>query len=81
MGSPDALQIDGLGGASSSTSKLETVTGSQRRGVDVEYLFAQVGVDVPTVCELAHGHGRRQCRYRGQPKAHLQRLRSWRAVS
>jgi 2-methylaconitate cis-trans-isomerase PrpF len=26
-----------------------SVTGSQRRGVDVEYLFAQVGVDVPTV--------------------------------
>jgi 2-methylaconitate isomerase len=49
MGSPDPLQIDGLGGARSSTSKLVSVTGSQRRGVDVEYLFAQVGVDVPTV--------------------------------
>jgi 2-methylaconitate cis-trans-isomerase PrpF len=49
MGSPDPLQIDGLGGARSSTSKLVSVTGSQRPGVDVEYLFAQVGVDVPAV--------------------------------
>jgi Transposase DDE domain len=27
-----------------------------------------------TVCELAHGHGMRHCRYRGQPKAHLQHV-------
>jgi transposase len=27
-----------------------------------------------TVCEFAHGHGMRQCRYRGQPKAHLQHV-------
>ena len=26
------------------------------------------------VCELARGHGMRQCRYRGQPKAHLQHV-------
>jgi hypothetical protein len=25
-----------------------------------------------TVCEFAHGHDMRHCRYRGQPKAHLQ---------
>ena len=25
-----------------------------------------------TVNEFVHGHGMRQCRYRGQPKAHLQ---------
>jgi 2-methylaconitate isomerase len=49
MGSPDPVQIDGLGGARSSTSKLVSVVGSQRQGVDVEYLFAQVGVDVPIV--------------------------------
>ena len=27
-----------------------------------------------TVCELAHGHGMRHSRYRGQPKAHLQHV-------
>ena len=27
-----------------------------------------------TVCEFARGHGMRHCRYRGQPKAHLQHV-------
>jgi Transposase DDE domain len=27
-----------------------------------------------TVCELAHGHGMRHCRYRGQPKARLRHV-------
>jgi hypothetical protein len=27
-----------------------------------------------TVCEFAQGHGMRHCRYRGQPKAHLQHV-------
>ncbi|WP_433726241.1 transposase [Nocardia sp. CA-129566] len=27
-----------------------------------------------TVCEFAHGHGMRQCRYRGQRKAHVQHV-------
>ncbi|MGW4694804.1 transposase [Kitasatospora cineracea] len=27
-----------------------------------------------TVCEFAHGHGMRHCRYRGQTKAHLQHV-------
>ena len=27
-----------------------------------------------TICESAHGHGMRHCRYRGQPKAHLQHV-------
>lgn len=27
-----------------------------------------------TICELARGHGLRHCRYRGQPKAHLQHV-------
>ncbi|MER7694916.1 transposase [Streptomyces sp. NPDC097610] len=27
-----------------------------------------------TVSEFAHGHGMRRCRYRGQPKAHLQHV-------
>jgi hypothetical protein len=27
-----------------------------------------------TICEVANGHGMRHCRYRGQPKAHLQHV-------
>lgn len=45
MGSPDPAQIDGLGGATSSTSKLIAVSPSSDPGCDVEYLFAQVAVD------------------------------------
>jgi 2-methylaconitate cis-trans-isomerase PrpF len=44
MGSPDVRQIDGLGGGDDQTSKVILVGPSQRRGVDVEYLFAQVSV-------------------------------------
>jgi 2-methylaconitate cis-trans-isomerase PrpF len=45
MGSPDRRQIDGLGGGDSLTSKVAIVSASSRPGIDVEYLFAQVGVD------------------------------------
>lgn len=45
MGSPDVRQIDGMGGASSLTSKVAVVSSSTREGVDVEYLFLQVSVD------------------------------------
>ena len=45
MGSPDARQIDGVGGADPLTSKVAIVGPSTRPGVDVEYLFAQVVVD------------------------------------
>jgi 2-methylaconitate cis-trans-isomerase PrpF len=44
MGSPDVRQIDGLGGGDDQTSKVILVGPSRRRGVDVEYLFAQVSV-------------------------------------
>jgi 2-methylaconitate cis-trans-isomerase PrpF len=44
MGSPDARQIDGLGGGDDQTSKVMIVGPSQRPGIDVEYLFAQVSV-------------------------------------
>ncbi|MFE9327994.1 transposase [Nocardia sp. NPDC052278] len=27
-----------------------------------------------TICEFAHGHGMRRCRYRGQTKTHLQHV-------
>lgn len=44
MGSPDLRQIDGIGGGDSLTSKVAIVSRSQRPGIDVEYLFAQVSV-------------------------------------
>src|SRR5215831_7042312 len=49
MGSPDLRQIDGIGGADPLTSKVAIVAKSSRPGVDVDYLFAQVVVDKPTV--------------------------------
>jgi 4-oxalomesaconate tautomerase len=45
MGSPDARQIDGLGGADPLTSKVGIVARSSRAGVDLEFLFAQVVID------------------------------------
>ena len=45
MGSPDVRQIDGLGGADSLTSKVAIVSKSERAGVDVDYLFAQVSIE------------------------------------
>ncbi len=45
MGSPDQRQIDGVGGADPLTSKVAIVSRSNRPGMDVDYLFAQVVVD------------------------------------
>ncbi|MFK8015426.1 MAG: 4-oxalomesaconate tautomerase [Gammaproteobacteria bacterium] len=45
MGSPDARQIDGMGGADPLTSKIALVSPSEHDGVDVDYLFLQVFVD------------------------------------
>jgi 4-oxalomesaconate tautomerase len=44
MGSPDARQIDGLGGAHPLTSKVAVVSRSSRSDADVDYLFLQVSV-------------------------------------
>lgn len=49
MGSPDIRQIDGLGGATSHTSKVAVVTPSQEAEADVDYLFGQVAVSEPMV--------------------------------
>ena len=49
MGSPDTRQIDGIGGADSLTSKVAIVSASERPGIDVDYLFAQVSIDQPVV--------------------------------
>ena len=47
IGSPDAYgkQIDGMGGATSSTSKTVIVATSSRPGHDVDYTFGQVAID------------------------------------
>ncbi|WP_285243327.1 4-oxalomesaconate tautomerase [Pseudarthrobacter sp. fls2-241-R2A-127] len=45
MGSPDPRQIDGLGGAHPLTSKAGIVSISDRDGVDLEFLFAQLQPD------------------------------------
>ena len=51
IGSPDpyAKQIDGMGGATSSTSKTVIVSKSERDDHDVDYLFGQVSIDKPFV--------------------------------
>jgi probable AcnD-accessory protein PrpF len=51
IGSPDPYgkQIDGMGGATSSTSKAVIVAASTRAEHDVDYLFGQVAIDKPFV--------------------------------
>jgi probable AcnD-accessory protein PrpF len=51
IGSPDPYgkQIDGMGGATSSTSKTVIVAPATRPGHDVDYLFGQVSIDKPFV--------------------------------
>lgn len=44
MGTPDPLQIDGLGGATLSTSKVAIVGRSERPDADIDYDFVQVEV-------------------------------------
>ena len=52
IGSPDARQIDGVGGANPLTSKVAVVKRSARDGVDLDYLFVQVVVDEPRTSTL-----------------------------
>jgi 2-methylaconitate isomerase len=51
IGSPDPYgkQIDGMGGATSSTSKTVIISKSARADHDVDYLFGQVSIDKPFV--------------------------------
>lgn len=51
MGSPDPVQIDGMGGADPLTSKVAVVSKSARQGIDVDYLFLQVFVDRAVVTD------------------------------
>jgi 4-oxalomesaconate tautomerase len=45
MGTPDARQIDGIGGAHPLTSKVAVVSPADAGDADVDYLFLQVGVE------------------------------------
>ena len=51
IGSPDpyAAHIDGMGGATSSTSKCVILSKSSVPGHDVDYLYGQVSIDKPFV--------------------------------
>jgi len=51
IGSPDPYgkQIDGMGAATSSTSKTVIISKSTRPDCDVDYLFGQVAIDAPLV--------------------------------
>jgi 4-oxalomesaconate tautomerase len=49
MGSPDATQIDGVGGGHPLRSKVAIVSKSSAPGIDVDFLFAQVSVEEPRV--------------------------------
>lgn len=51
IGSPDPYgqQIDGMGGATSSTSKIVIVSKSEQPGCDVDYRFGQVAINQPLV--------------------------------
>jgi 2-methylaconitate isomerase len=51
VGSPDPYgkQIDGLGAATSSTSKVVIVSRSSRPDCDVDYLFGQVAITTPVI--------------------------------
>lgn len=51
MGSPDPYcqQIDGMGAATSSTSKVVLISRSTRPDCDVDYLFGQVSIDQPLI--------------------------------
>ncbi len=51
IGSPDRYgkQTDGMGGATSSTSKVVILSKSDRPGCDVDYRFGQVAIDAPLI--------------------------------
>ena len=45
FGTPDKLQINGVGGGNPLTSKVAVVSKSARPNIDIDYLFLQVAVD------------------------------------
>lgn len=49
MGTPDPIQIDGMGGSRIITSKVAIIRKSDRTDADVDYTFAQVGIEDDTI--------------------------------
>ena len=51
IGSPDRYgkHTDGMGGATSSTSKIVILSKSERDDCDIDYLFGQVAIDAPVI--------------------------------
>lgn len=56
MGTPDVLQIDGLGGSRLVTSKVAIIARSERPDADVDYTFAQLDVD-RAICDYTANCG------------------------
>lgn len=54
MGTPDIKQIDGMGGGTSSTSKIAVISPSKRPDADVDYNFFQVDIVIPNVDNTAN---------------------------
>jgi 2-methylaconitate cis-trans-isomerase PrpF len=52
---PDRRQVDGLGGATSSTSKVAVISDGRHLGVDVLYHFGQVSIDQPLIDRRGNG--------------------------
>ncbi|HSY00348.1 MAG TPA: PrpF domain-containing protein [Streptomyces sp.] len=48
-GATDPVELDGVGGATPTSSKAAVVSASSHPGVDVDYLFAQVGIGTGSV--------------------------------
>lgn len=48
-GSPDPLQVDGIGGSHSHTSKIMMVSESDRDDADIDYTFGGVGIENPVI--------------------------------
>ncbi|MER5204050.1 PrpF domain-containing protein [Streptomyces sp. NPDC002825] len=48
-GATDPVELDGVGGATPTTSKAAVVSASPEPGVDIDYLFAQVGIGTGSV--------------------------------
>jgi len=49
MGSPDARQINGIGGADSLTSKIAIISKSKHPDAEIDYLFGQCSIDKAVV--------------------------------
>jgi 2-methylaconitate cis-trans-isomerase PrpF len=48
-GTPDPIQIDGMGGSRVITSKIAIISTSDRDDADIDYTFCQVGIDTDTI--------------------------------